>query len=489
MKEFEFLKEAGIESVHCIGIGGIGVSGLAAILLQCGFQVTGSDSNHSPTIDYLESIGADIKEDSKAQVAKTDCVIYSRAISPNRPDMKEAKKRGIPTYSRGEFLAAIVGDNRSLVVAGSHGKSTTSGWASFSMQEANVPMNAYVGAVTEGNISSVYMSKPRAPWVIESDESDGSCFLLSPSCLVITNIDADHLETYEGSLAVLQDRMVQWANAMDASGLVIACVDDPGVQAILPRLKTPVLTYGFSDRADFQLLCCEQNGAVSKLRWRKPNGEEVTTKTKIPGRHNALNGLAAWIAVSEFSLLPSTELTPAWSKYPGVKRRMSIHGTFSCDTGEALIVEDYGHHPREMQVTLDAVQLAWPQKRVVMLFQPHRYTRTRDLFDEFVSVLKGVEKLYLLPIYAAGEEQNIEMDSKKLAAAIEASGAQKPGLYNSLEDAELALQQLLRPGDILLLQGAGSVGRLASKFCVSQQAGSEYAKEEKTTAKKQPPLG
>jgi UDP-N-acetylmuramate--alanine ligase len=487
MKEFEFLKKAGIQSIHCIGMGGIGVSGLADILLQSGYCVTGSDSTPSAVIDRLQGLGAEVISDSVSQVAVADCVIYSRAVSPDHPEMLLAKKRGIPVYSRGEFLAALVGKQRSLVVAGSHGKSTTSGWAGFTLRQAGAAACVYVGAVIEGCDTSVQMAEKNAPWVIESDESDGSCFLLSPSCLVITNIDADHLETYEGSLAVLQDRMVEWVNAMDASGVVIACQDDPGVQAILPRLQRRVITYGFSEKADFQLLSCEQQGVFSQLCWRTPDGEDVVAKIKLPGQHNALNGLAAWIACRDFASLEDAPLTAAWSEYPGVKRRMSIHGSIACGEGEAMVVEDYGHHPREMQVTLEALRSAWPEKRVVMLFQPHRYTRTRDLFHEFVSVLKGVHQLCLLPIYAAGEKQDDSMSSGMLAAAIEAGGAQRPCIYSNLEEAEAALQAALQSGDVLLLQGAGSVGGLAQRMCAAQQPRSGNATQEKTNAKGQSP--
>jgi UDP-N-acetylmuramate--alanine ligase len=464
MREFEFLKKQGIRSIHCVGLGGIGVSGLAAILVQSGYTVTGCDSKHSPTIDYLQSIGVQLVDDSVAQVGKTDCVIYSRAVRSDRADMQAAKQRGIPLYSRGEFLAQLVQGQRNLIVAGSHGKSTTSGWAAHTLRQAGVSANSYLGAVIQGAETSVCLQDPAAPWVMESDESDASCFLLSPSCLVITNIDADHLETYNGSLAVLQDRMVQWVNAMDESGVAIVCLDDPGIQAIFPRLQRRVISYGFSEGADYQLLSCQQQGLFSQLRWRLPSGETLQAQARLPGKHNALNGLAAWIACHEFSQLPVEELTAAWSAYPGVKRRMSIHGEIAVTDGEAMIIEDYGHHPREVQATLDALKSAWPQKRVVMLFQPHRYTRTRDLFAEFVGVLKEVDQLCLLPIYAAGEQQDHGMSTVKLAAAV-ADGGVAPTVYHDLEEAQQALQALLQANDILLLQGAGSVGSLAQKLC------------------------
>jgi UDP-N-acetylmuramate--alanine ligase len=485
---FEFLENQGIQRIHAIGIGGIGVSGLASILLQCGYVVTGTDSQPSIITDSLQSLGARITADSVEHMRAADCVIYSRAISPGHPDMLIAKARGIPIYSRGEFLAEMVGTSSSLVVAGSHGKSTTSGWAAFSLLAGDVATNAYLGAVIEGNDSSVRLTEPAAPWVLESDESDGSCFLLSPSCLVITNIDADHLENYEGSLAVLQDRMVDWANRMEDSGVVVACLDDPGVQGILPRIKTRKLTYGFSEKADFQLLSCQQQGIFSELSWRTPRGEVITAKTHLAGKHNALNGLAAWVACLEFSSLKEGELTPLWSAYPGVKRRMSVHGSLAVHGGEVFVIEDYGHHPREIRATLEALRGVWPKKRLVMLFQPHRYTRTRHLFDEFVGVLKDVDRLYLVPIYAAGEEGDEEMSSAKLAAAIEAQGVERPCLYMSLEEAEQGLRQALQPGDVLLLQGAGSVGELAKKLCALTPEGSKHVAQETKNSASQAPF-
>jgi UDP-N-acetylmuramate--alanine ligase len=463
--DFQFLKNKAIRSIHCIGLGGIGVSGLAVILSRAGYRVTGVDSHSSATLDYLQSIGVESVVDSVAEVASTDCVIYSRAISPLQPDMQAAKERGIPLYARGEFLAHVVEGCRTLVVAGSHGKSTTSGWAAFTLQQAGMKVNAYLGAVIRGMETSVSFQNAQAPWVMESDESDASCFLLSPTCLVITNIDADHLETYGGSLAILQDRMIEWVNTMDESSVVVACQDDLGIQAILPHLNRRVITYGVSEASHYQLLDCRQEGLHSQLRWRLPGGAEREGHVQLPGKHNALNALAAWIACHEFSEQGSQALTDAWSKYPGVKRRMSIHGTMRTKEGAtALVIEDYGHHPREIQATLDAIKSAWPDKRVVMLFQPHRYTRTRDLFHEFVAVLKNVDSLCLLPIYAAGEEDDCGMSVDRLAAAVADQG-QAPLLYASLDDAQLRLQEVLKENDILLLQGAGSVGLLALKFC------------------------
>ena len=452
--EFDFLREQRIRSIHCIGVGGIGVSGLAAILKQRGYTVTGVDSQHSARIHYLESLGVKMVSDSVAQVAETDCVIYSQEIKPGRADRQLAKNRGIPLYSRGEFLAQIIGNSRSLVVAGSHGKSTTSGWAAFSLQEAGVSVNSYLGAVICGRQTSISITAPDAPWVLESDESDGSCFLLSPTCLVITNIDTEHLRTYDGSIAVLQDRMVEWANAIGPSGLVILCQDDPGIQAILPRLKGRKYTYGFSETADFQLLACDQHGADCELRWRIPEGKEHTAKMKLLGRHNALNGLAAWIASREFCQLDESKLTAAWCEYPGVKRRMSMHGWLALDEGEALIIEDYGHHPREIEATLDALHSFWSDKRIVMLLQPpYRYSEMQDLFDEFVNVLKNVDQICLLPICAGGETENFGISSEKLAVAIERAGAPLPPVvYHDLKEAEKGLCRILQSGDVLLLQ-------------------------------------
>lgn len=482
MRKFDFLARLGIESVHCMGIGGIGVSGLAEILLQAGYRVSGSDCNHSPVVKRLQKLGVALEFDgSLAAVAAADCVIYSRAIAADDPEMKIAKERGIPIYSRGEFLAQLVAGVPALVVAGSHGKSTTSGWATHALKTADISVNSYLGAVIQGQETTVQMLDVGLPWVMESDESDGSCFLLKPACLVITNIDADHLETYAGSLAVLQDRMVDWANAMGDDGVAVVCIDDPGVQAILPRLRCRTLTYGFSSEADFQLLECKQQGAFSELCWQTPDGERCSAPARLPGKHNALNGLAAWIACQQFVPLDGAPFTQAWSQYPGVKRRMSIRGAVPFADGEALVIEDYGHHPREMQVTLDALKLAWPERRVVMLFQPHRYTRTRDLFDEFVSVLSAVEALHLLPIYTAGEEPIANISTDKLALAIELSGSAQPDVYNGLEQAVVALRQVLRPGDLLLLQGAGSVGNLADEFCAGSGDGTEEKSSQSPT--------
>ena len=483
MREFSFLKQRGIKRIHCLGVGGAGVSGLADILLQAGYTVTGSDRTLSTVTQQLQQAGLVIAESgSLAEVKAADCVVYSRAVSVDDPERQVAAERGIPVYSRGEFLAQMVGQSPSLVVAGSHGKSTTSGWAATALKAVMQQLNIYVGAVIENLNASVAFSATEAPWVLESDESDGSCFLLSPSCLILTNIDADHLEAYDGSMAVLQDRMVEWINAMDASGVVVACLDDPGVQAILPRLQRRVITYGLSEQADYRLLSAKQQGCDSVLHWSGSlPSEEISAKVRLPGTHNALNGLAAWVAAQAFTVVDSQQLTDSWSSYRGVQRRMTVHGMLAQQAEGALIIEDYGHHPSEIDVTLRAVKQAWPEKRVVMLFQPHRYTRTQNLFDEFVAALQSVPKLYLLPVYAASELPIAGVDSTALAAAIEAAGGQKPLVYNDLEEARQDLAQVLGPNDVLLLQGAGSVGSLGSVLC--HGLGNQDATKEESTTK------
>lgn len=481
MKEFAFLKERGIQRIHCLGVGGAGVSGLADILLQAGYSVSGSDRALSEVTRRLQQSGLVIAESgSLSAVLAADCVVYSRAVPVDDPEMQAAQQKGLPIYSRGEFLAAMITGSPSLVVAGSHGKSTTSGWAACTLRAVSAAVNVYVGAVIEDFASSVFFTDAKSPWVLESDESDGSCFLLSPSCLVLTNIDADHLETYAGSVAVLQDRVVDWVNAMDESGLVVACVDDPGVRAILPRLQRRVITYGFSEQADYQLLDVEQQGCDSVLKWRCLDGEELCASVRLPGRHNALNGLAAWLATREFSQNKTADLTHAWSSYAGVQRRMTIHGTIAQQPDKATVIEDYGHHPSEIKATLEAVQQAWPQKRTVMLFQPHRYTRTQNLFHEFVAVLASVEKLYLLPVYAASEQPIAGVDSDALAIAIESLRGRKPLVYNDLEEARQDLPQVLCTDDVLLLQGAGSVGSLARTLCNCSE-GHDAEKKESAT--------
>ena len=464
MSELSFLRSQGIGSVHCVGIGGIGVSGLADILLQAGFAVSGSDSNESSTIARLRTLGGRIHTPHAISfIEAADCVIYSRAIAPDNPELMFAMTKGIPCYSRGEFLSAMVGSGRALIVAGSHGKSSTAGWVTHALQSAGLPINSYLGAVINKADSSVQFVDSSTPWVLEADESDGSCFLLAASCLILTNIDADHLEAYENSIEVLQNRTVEWIEAMHQDAPVIVCLDDPGVAAILPKISRRVITYGFHPEADYRLLSYIQDRRLAHLIWQEPSGSQHSGTVQLPGKHNAQNALAAWVGAQLFMPGNEAAITSGWSSYPGVKRRMSVHGEYAVSGGEALVIEDYGHHPHAMQVTFDAIRETWPNQRLVVLFQPHRYTRTHVLFDEFVSVLKHADELHLLPIYAAGEQPLDNVSSTHLADAI-AKVTHSPRLCADLDAAETALKATLQPGDIFLLLGAGDVGSLSRRF-------------------------
>jgi UDP-N-acetylmuramate-alanine ligase len=260
--------------------------------------------------------------------------------------------------------------------------------------------------------------------------------------------------------------MVAWLNELPPNGFAVLCSDDPGVCAILPKLRCRYFTYGFNESADYRLIACQQIGLRTSLCWESPDGIRHEDQIHLPGRHNALNGLAAWIATTHFVEGGNPDLTPSWASYPGVNRRMMLHGELALDEGSALLIEDYGHHPTEMKATFNAIQAAWPEKRLVVLFQPHRYTRTRDLLSDFVEVLRLVPNLYLLPIYAAGEQAIQGVSSEHLAKIIEEQSNQLPIVYTDLNQARNALQSMLRENDILLLQGAGDVGSLVQRLGV-----------------------
>ncbi len=459
---------AGVRRIHCVGIGGMGMSGLAEWLLAKGYQITGSDTSDSERCAHLRSLGVQIhRGHAAAHVANAQLCVYTSAVTADHVELRAARAAGIPCFRRGEVLAALANEQPNLVVSGTHGKTTTTAMLCHLLQQQG-PTSYYVGAELAGAASTAALYDGEI-CVLESDESDGSFMCLLPQCLIVTNIDVDHLAAYDGCFEVLKRSFIALIERLPSDGLAILCADDPGVQAILPSVTSPCLTYGFSAHADVVLSDYGVVNGHAKAQCCLPDGESVSVQIPLPGQHNILNATAAICAQHWAAKQHGFQRNINFSGFQGVKRRLTLHGDTDIAGRTALLLEDYGHHPREIAVTIDAVRSAWPERRICMVFQPHRYSRTASLWNEFVQVLAQVDCLILLPIYAASEAPVDGVTSVRLAKEI-AEQAATPPLLTGETEIMGCLATHMRDNDILLLQGAGSVGSLAGTLQTSQIA-------------------
>lgn len=449
--------------VFCIGIGGIGVSGLAELLHEKGVVVAGSDPSNNAMTKRLRSLGVEVFNHHDAKnIAGADLVVYSSAIKSDNPERQAAVAANVPLMTRGELLGEVMRAYESIVVAGTHGKTTTSGIIAWLFECAKQDPTFMIGGVLRDRHSPMRLGK--SPFFIaESDESDASFLCLSPTVAVITNIDADHMETYGNNFANLQRSFLEFVSHVSDQGVVIACIDNPTVRQLLPKMASRVVTYGESEEADYQLKDFQQVGLHAVFVVEMPNGDSLTVNLNLIGKHNALNALAAIVVAREYHL-SDVDVQTALLTFPGMGRRFHLRGEMALQDGAAQIFDDYGHHPVELCATFDAAKAAWPDKRIVMVFQPHRYSRTRDLFDDFVSVLASVDQLVLTDIYAASEQPLPGVSGESLFSAVKQAGANHPCYVSDLSILPSALKEIVRSGDIVILQGAGNIVTIADEL-------------------------
>jgi len=460
------LADPNTRRIHCIGLGGVGVGGIAEWLNQQGFDVSGSDLSDGPRLQYYREQGITvlIGHDS-SYVDGVDLIVHTSAAGSDHPERIAALKAGIPLCSRGEALAALANKHTSIAVSGTHGKTTTTSLLTHALKQASLPVSYYVGG-TIGDSPSTIGVEPDGICVMESDESDASFLHLTPTCVVVTNIDTDHLSTYEGSVERLRECFCRFVNSIPDHGLAILCVDDPGVQAMLPDVSVNYCTYGFSEEADYRVLAIRQEGLMAHVTWQTPDGNPHNFELPMPGSHNALNALSACIAQRWASGSESVK-SVTFSAFPGVARRFTVHGEYAVADGSAIIVEDYGHHPTEMTATVQGVRIAWPDRRLVMVFQPHRYTRTAALMDDFVASLALSDYVFLLPVYAASEDPIPGADSASMAKAVSALSGDEPTCVRDQAQLFEVLRETLQPNDVVVFQGAGDVGAMAKALLMS----------------------
>lgn len=451
-----------IRRVHFIGIGGSGMCGIAEVLLNQGYTISGSDLTANANIQRLRGMGAHIDIGHKGeQVKDVDVVVQSSAVNEANPEIIAARESRIPVVPRAEMLAELMRYRHSIAVAGTHGKTTTTSLLANVLAEAGRAPTFVIGGRVTSVGTNAQLGESRY-LVAEADESDASFLHLQPMVAVVTNIEADHMETYDFDFSKLKQTFIDFLHNLPFYGLAVLCVDDPVVREIMPLVSRPVLTYGFSEDADYRISEASVEERSAYFQVDRPDGlSSLKIKLNIPGRHNMLNATAA-IAVASDEGLDDKAICAGLAGFQGVGRRFEVYGNYPVagGAGTAMLVDDYGHHPSEVKATVQAVREGWPQRRLVLIFQPHRFTRTRDLYDDFVEVLSEVDVLIIVPVYTAGEDEIPGATSRHLCRAIRQRGKVDPVYAESIEAVPDILKSLVKPGDIVMTQGAGSVSKL-----------------------------
>ncbi len=452
-----------IKRIHFVGIGGVGMCGIAEVLLNQGYTISGSDIKESSTTLRLRNLGMTVCIGHKLEnVQGTDVVVVSSAIDPENAEVNWALEQRVPVVRRAEMLAELMRYRHGIAVAGTHGKTTTTSLLASVMANSEFDPTFIIGGKLNSAGSNAGLGTSRY-LVAEADESDASFLHLQPMTAIVTNIDADHMNTYDGDFEKLKKAYVDFLHNVPFYGLVVLCSDDEHVRSIMPDVNRPTITYGFNDEADFRAVDIEKFGVKTVFRVLRKGLSDLNVTLRMPGDHNVLNALAV-IAVATDEGVDDADIIKGLDGFDGVGRRFQINGEFNTPNGDVMLVDDYGHHPRELEVTFDAIRTGWPEKRLVAVFQPHRYSRTRDLYEDFVEVLSKVDVLLLLEVYSAGEEAINGVDSRSLCRSIRQRGRVDPIFIESKEDIFKVLPDILKDGDLLLTQGAGDVGNLSTQI-------------------------
>jgi len=458
------MKQRRIHRIHFVGVGGSGMGGIAEVLANLGYEVSGSDIAENSVTRRLAELGVTVfRGHAAAQVEGADVVVISSAVKESNPEVMAAREHRIPVVPRAEMLAELMRFRNGIAVAGTHGKTTTTSLVASLLAEADLDPTFVIGGRLNSTASHSRLGSGEY-LVAEADESDASFLYLQPMVSVVTNIDADHLETYGGDYNKLRDTFVEFLHHLPFYGLAVLCLDNPGVRAILPELSRPVVTYGIEQPADYRASDLRYEGPATRFNVTLPErAEPLAVKLNLPGTHNVLNALAA-IAVAHQLGVDDAAIQRALAKFQGIGRRFQMYGDIDTPKGCVSLVDDYGHHPVEMAATLDAVRNAFPGRRLVLAFQPHRYTRTRDLFEDFAQVLGETDVLVLLDVYAAGEDPIAGADGRALARTVRLRGKVEPIFVESVNDLPEALGDVLQDGDVLLTMGAGNIGAMAARL-------------------------
>jgi UDP-N-acetylmuramate--alanine ligase len=458
-----------VRRIHFIGIGGSGMSGIAEVLANLGYQVSGSDLSENAATRRLGAFGVKVSVNHNPQhVEGADAVVVSSAVQADNPEVIAARDKHIPVVPRALMLAELMRLKQGIAIAGTHGKTTTTSLVASVLAEGGLDPTFVIGGRLTAAGSNARLGAGDFI-VVEADESDASFLHLQPVIAVVTNIDEDHMDTYEHDFAKLKQAFVQFLQNLPFYGAAILCADDPHVREILPFVSKPVLTYGTSAEAMVRAEDIRHDGGRMRFRARREKATAMDVVVNLPGRHNVLNALAA-IAVATELGISERAILKALAEFRGVGRRFQKYGEICLPaeqggTGGAFtLIDDYGHHPAEMAATLEAARGAFPERRIVLAFQPHRYTRTRDLFEDFVKVLSTADALLLAEVYPAGEAPIVAADSRTLARALRVFGKVEPVFVEDIAGMPEAIMRTAQDGDVVLTMGAGSIGNVAAQL-------------------------
>jgi UDP-N-acetylmuramate--alanine ligase len=453
-----------VKHIHFVGIGGAGMSGIAEVFVNLGYQVSGSDLTDSQVTQRLSSLGVRVYvgHDSE-QIAGADVVVTSTAVKPDNPEVIAAKNKNIPVVPRALMLVELLRLRRGIAIAGAHGKTTTTSLIASILAAADMDPTFVIGGKLEAMGCHAKLGSGEFI-VVEADESDASFLYLQPVLTVVTNIDADHMETYGHDFNRLKQTFVEFVQHLPFYGMAVLCMDDPHVREVMPDITKPITTYGLSENAQIRAIDIQQNG--SQMRFTAIVGVNGSARKlgitlNLPGLHNIQNALAA-IAVANEIGVPDAAIVKALSEFKGVERRFQQYGDIRLSAQKSFVlIDDYGHHPAEMEATIRAARGAFPGRRLVVAFQPHRYTRTRDLFEYFIKALSQVDVLLLAEVYPAGEDPIVAADSKSLARSIRVQGKVEPIYVEAVDELPVALLSVVQDDDVVLVMGAGSIAKVA----------------------------
>ena len=457
-----------IRKIHFVGIGGSGMCGIAEVLLNQGYSISGSDIRASAVTERLAKLGIEIFIGHRPDnVASADVVVTSTAVASDNPEVEEALRRRLPVVPRAQMLAELMRYRHGIAVAGTHGKTTTTSLLASVLGFSGMDPTFVIGGRLNSAGTNAKLGGSRY-LVAEADESDASFLHLQPMVAIVTNIEADHMATYDGDFGKLKRTFIDFLHNLPFYGVAVVCIDCPVIRSLLPEIKRQVITYGFSDDADYRAINVRQQGMKTTFEVvRRGDDETVRVTLNLPGHHNVLNALATFATASDEGV-PDLVIAEGLGQFTGVGRRFQVLGEFTTQERSVMLVDDYGHHPTEVDVTIKAVRDGWADKRLVMIFQPHRFSRTRDLYEDFVDVLSKVDVLIIMDVYAAGEEPIPGADSRALCRSIRQRGQVEPIFAARPEDVESILADVLLDGDLLLAQGAGDIGALALRLAQSQ---------------------
>lgn len=453
-----------VKHIHFIGIGGAGMGGIAEVLKNLGYQISGSDIKQSAITQRLESLGIHIVIGHAAEnITTTDVVVITSAIDDSNEELIAARKHRIPVVRRAEMLAELMRFSQGIAIAGTHGKTTTTSLVASVLAEGGLDPSYVIGGLLNSSGSHARLGTGKYI-VAEADESDASFLHLYPVIAVITNIDADHLDTYAGDFANLRHNFVEFLHQLPFYGLAVLCIDDEGVRKILPEVTKPVVTYGVDFEADYNAELLRQENARTWFKVsRKDKKDWLEIELNLPGKHNLLNALAS-IAIAHELGVSDKDIVNALCHFQGISRRCHVRGDITINDCNVTFIDDYAHHPTEIEATFAAIRAGWPNRRLLVVYQPHRYTRMRDLFEDFSQILSHTEGLLILDVYAAGEAVIAGADSRSLCRAIRIRGHVDPVFVEDRDEVLDVLSSLVEDGDVLLTLGAGDIGALSKQL-------------------------